>query len=93
MDDSIDPKGGATIAFLREKDAVHYAFTECNYQDTFYKKRGRIQAGGRLNSKNYRLTLPCPSELTLKEVIQNLKEAYLEYKSEFNPHIRDFLGR
>lgn len=58
QDGSISNLGGATVAFEKiDEKTLKVAMAFCHPQENFIKKEGRVKSAGRLNSKNYAVTL------------------------------------
>lgn len=55
----INPKGGVTVAIQGDEDhGFQFAAAKCHHNDNFVKRVGRDKAAGRLNSGEYRVTMP-----------------------------------
>jgi hypothetical protein len=54
-DDTINCRGGMTVAFIEEDGYFKYAMAHCHEKDNYNKSQGRAKASGRLNSQRYTL--------------------------------------
>ena len=76
---TINPKGGATIAYQLTEDNkfVTFAFAECHPKDSYNKKQGRLKATKKLESPSQAYTLVYEGQRN-REIVQILKERYIE---------------
>jgi hypothetical protein len=82
------PCGGVTVAFqywppveIDTQGEITWAMAICSPEDNFEKRAGRVKAGGRLHSPHHCKLFEVDPEITVNEVINQLREfVYLDHR-------------
>lgn len=69
-------RGGVTVAYVPQGEhEVRFAIARCNSTDNYCRRKGRVKAAGRLNSRSQSTVIACDNSLKpMTEIIAMLTD-------------------